>query len=100
MESKHVTNMEIDLDNESKHYVVGDRVTGSLKFASTGRVLASGVRINLVGVGEANWTDNVPLAMYTDVLTYHNNTKFLDVPFDMNKDGNKYITMIWPWCFI
>ena len=94
MGSKHVTNMEIDLDNETNHYVAGDRVTGSLKFASSGRVLASGVRISLVCVGEANWTDNVPLAMYSDVVMYHNNRKFLDVPFDMNKNGNRYITMI------
>ncbi|CAG2170891.1 unnamed protein product [Oppiella nova] len=91
MESKHVTNMEIDLDNESEHYMVGDRVTGSLKFASTGRVLASGVRINLVGVGEVNWTEHVPLAMYGGAPMYRNNRKFLilDVPFDMNKDAHE-----------
>jgi len=87
MESKHVTNMEIYLDNESKHYVVGDRVTGSLKFASTGGVLASGVRISLVCMGEANWTEHVPLA--NGALMYHNNRKFLDVPFDMNKNAHE-----------
>jgi sporulation-control protein spo0M len=87
MESKYVTNMEIDLDNESKHYVVGDRVTGSLKFASTGGVLASGVRISLVCVGEANWTEDVPLA--SGALMYHNNRKFLDIPFDMNKSAHE-----------
>ncbi|CAG2169372.1 unnamed protein product [Oppiella nova] len=89
MESKHVTNMEIDLDNESKHYVVGDRVTGSLKFASTGRVLASSVRISLVCVGEANWAEHVPSPTYQGAIMYHNNKKFLDVPFDMSKDAHE-----------
>ncbi|CAG2163301.1 unnamed protein product [Oppiella nova] len=87
MGSKHVTNMVIDLDNESKHYVICDRVTGSLKFASTGGVLASGVRISLVCVGEANWNVQVPLA--SGALIYHNNTKFLDTPFDMDKDAHE-----------
>ncbi|CAG2177541.1 unnamed protein product [Oppiella nova] len=81
--------MEIYLDNESKHYVVGDRVTGSLKFASTGHLLASGVRISLVCVGEAKWNEQVPSPMYNGAVMNHNNRKFLDVPFDMNKDAHE-----------